>query len=437
MSKINGARAPNRKVLNDYLRNLYLNVDGVGSFMGVSKLYKAVQEDGTYKVTWKEIQEWLQSFEEYSKHRTVKRVKTRAKVIVSGIDDQFDADLASFDKESVRLANDNIAYLLVVIDIFSRYLWVRPLKNKEAKTVVKAFKDIFKKSNRVPKRIRTDRGREFTSKYTQDYFQTIKVVQMFTGNELQANYVERVIKTLKKRILSYMRHYKTEKYIDVLQNLVNSYNKTWHHGIRERPINVTAKNEKFLWWQMYWPVDRPQNRLRDFLFKKEDYVRISLRKTAFDREYSNKWSGEIFKVSKRFRRQDIPMYRLKDLMGEKIDGTFYSNELQKVPAPRWLEAYVIKSKDNLIKISYKGWPNKFSRWVNKKSLFSDKQLEENLMNRALKEKMSQKARVNPFGIIQKKISTSKGRVRVFYKNLPLKFNRIISESSLEIVPQIK
>ena len=43
------------------------------------------------------------------------------------------------------------------------------------------------------------------------------------------------------------------RYIDVLPKIVDSYNRTWHSGIRSEPINVNKKNEKQLWWQMYWP----------------------------------------------------------------------------------------------------------------------------------------------------------------------------------------
>ena len=42
------------------------------------------------------------------------------------------------------------------------------------------------------------------------------------------------------------------RYIDVLPKIVKSYNRTWHSGIRSKPINVNKTNEKQLWWQMYW-----------------------------------------------------------------------------------------------------------------------------------------------------------------------------------------
>ena len=74
-----------------------------------------------------------------------------------------------------------------------------------------------------------------------------KITHFTTHNEKQANYVERLIKTIKNKIRRYMSQKRTERYIDVLQDMVNSYNKTWHSGIQSEPIIVNKNNEKKLW----------------------------------------------------------------------------------------------------------------------------------------------------------------------------------------------
>ena len=101
-------------------------------------------------------------------------------------------------------------------------------------------------------------------------------------NEKQANYVERFVKTIKN---------KDRKYIDILQPMVDSYNKTWHSGIQSEPINVNKGNERRLWWQMYSPKYYPREeikkkkrkryRKRLFAYKVGDKVRISQLKSAF------------------------------------------------------------------------------------------------------------------------------------------------------------
>ena len=52
------------------------------------------------------------------------------------------------------------------------------------------------------------------------------------------------------------------RYIDILQKIVDPYNKTWHSGIRSEPVNVTKRNEKQLSWQMYWPKEPYMKKLK-------------------------------------------------------------------------------------------------------------------------------------------------------------------------------
>ena len=101
----------------------------------------------------------------------------RGRVIVSGIDDQFDADLASFI--SYADDNDGYKYLLVVIDIFSRYAWVKPIKDKTANEIVQAFNQIISEG-RVPRRLRTDGATDFTSKKFQDYVKSKNITHFTT-----------------------------------------------------------------------------------------------------------------------------------------------------------------------------------------------------------------------------------------------------------------
>lgn len=374
---------PSKAVMNDYLNFMYTTLSKAGSFQGVQKLYDAVLEDKTYRITQHDIKTWLEGNESYTMNRAVKKVQRRPRVVVSGIDDQFEADLASFDQKHVIEQNDGIKYLLVVIDVFSRYLWIKPLKNKSASNVVNAFKSIFAKSKRIPRRIRTDRGSEFTSAVTRSFFSKKGVHQMFTSNELQANYVERVIKTIKSKISrQFEPKSRNFRYIDKLQDVVDSYNKTWHSGIRSKPKDVNKKNESRLWWQMYWPEEvldessKKKKKKLSFRFKKDDIVRMSLRKEPFRREYDERWTGEVFRVESRFVREGkIPMYKLKDYSGDPVQGTFYQNELQKVrvsPDELFIVEKILKERtvkgQKEVKVKYLYWPNKFNEWIKKKDL---------------------------------------------------------------------
>ncbi len=84
---------------------------------------------------------------------------------------QFQADLVDMSAHSKE--NDNIKFLLTCIDVFSKYAWARPLKNKTGKEVTKAFDSILKE-NRVPQKLQTDMGTEFFNKH----FQQLEVITL-------------------------------------------------------------------------------------------------------------------------------------------------------------------------------------------------------------------------------------------------------------------
>ena len=371
---------PSKEVMFDYLKTMYNNVSGPGSFQGVNKLYRAVKDDGVYRITQSQIQDWLSTNKTYTMHKAVKKVKKRTKVKVAGVDDQFDADLAILDTEVLVKANDGFKFLLVMIDVFSRYLWVKPLKDKSAENVIRAFDDIFKKSKRIPRRLRTDRGSEFTAGETRKFFARKGVHQIFTSNELQANYAERVIKTIKGKIKHFGESVGHGRYIDELPNMIESYNNTFHEGILAKPKDVKAENEKQHWWRINWPNEtfeeetKRLNAKKFFKYKAGDFVRITLTKDRFTRAYSAKWTGEVFIVKSRFLREgSVDLYKVTDYEGEELKGTFYRNELQKItgnPVDWFIVDEILGERHggNEVKVSYKYWPTKFNRWIKKELL---------------------------------------------------------------------
>ena len=376
----NKRKVPTASQLETHLENIYLRPRGIGSYMGADKLYHAVRRANKYKISMGQIKNFLQKHLGYVQNRAIKPVKKRNKVLVSGIDDQFDADLVVFaDKKHWLKANNNYRYILVVIDIFSRFMWAKPLRDKGAESVIKAFREIFEKSRRIPRRLRTDRGTEFMARTVRDFIENDnKITHMATYNKTKANYAERAIKTLKSRMLRYMTEKNTHKWIDVLQDFVNSYNDTWHGGIREIPKNVNKKNEKKLWWQMYWPDEEfdPKKAKKikkgiKFAYEVNDKVRLSMSKTAFRREYDQRWSGEVFLIKRRLIRDGIPVYEVMDWHNDPKPGTFYQNELQRVIIPADMlfpiEEILERQKDSdgtvWVKVHYQYWPKKFDEWI--------------------------------------------------------------------------
>ena len=147
------------------------------------------------------------------------------------------------------------------------------------------------------------------------------------------------------------------------------------------PKDVTSENEADIWAQLYLKrkqqnksanLSKRGKRRRNikFRFKINDLVRLSHLKHIFRRGYNQQFTGEIFKITKRFHLQGIPMYKVKDFNDETIEGDFYENDMQKVYKEEdslWLVEKLIKKRKRKGQtewlVKFQSWPDKFNQWV--------------------------------------------------------------------------
>ena len=125
----------------DYLARIYFDLTKPGSFQSAKKLYQTVKREGVYNISRYEIQKWLQKQKTYSLQKATRHTFQKIPVVVAGKDDQWSADLMDMIKYSKQ--NKNVKYVLVVVDTFSKYLWLRLLKDKTGASVVKKHSAIF------------------------------------------------------------------------------------------------------------------------------------------------------------------------------------------------------------------------------------------------------------------------------------------------------
>ena len=350
----------------EYVKSIYFNPSHPASFGGSEKLYKAVQQEERFDLSRNQLKKWLHKQEPYSLQKPIRYKFQRTPIVVAGIDDQWSADLMDMKKFSKD--NNGFSYVLVVVDTFSKYMWVRPLKDKQGTTVSKAFQDIFK-GDRKPKRIRTDKGQEFRAKTVASLMNSLGIRQMFAQNEKKAAVSERAIKTIKSKIFRYMTYKNSFKYINNLQEFADSYNKSTHRTIDMAPKTVNKTNEEDIRLNMYFSQKHNYSNT-PFKYKPNDKVRITYLRNPFSREYDQRWSGEIFTIAKRFRRNGVPIYRLKDYVGDDITGSFYQQEIQKIDLDNdnlFKIETILKSRGNgnnkQYFVKWLHWPKKFNSWV--------------------------------------------------------------------------
>ena len=132
--------------------------------------------------------------------------------------------------------NKEFRFLLCVIDIFTKYAWVVPLKDKKGVSIVNAFQRILKKSDRKPNKIWVDKGSEFYNISFKKWLKDNDIEMYSTNNEAKSVIDERFIRTLKNKIYKYMTSISKNVYIDKLDNIVRKYNSTYHTSIKMRPV---------------------------------------------------------------------------------------------------------------------------------------------------------------------------------------------------------
>ena len=290
-------------------------------------------------------------------HKPVKRKFKKRRVFVNGIDKIWAADLA--DMTALSKYNEGYRFLLLVIDIFSKYGYLVPLKNKQGVTVADALKKIFEE--RRPGKLWVDKGKEF-------YNNNVKgLVEIYsTENEEKSSIVERWIRTMKEKIWKYFTDNNTYTYIDVLPDLVEDYNNTVHSSIKMTPVEASKKKNELTVWRNLYP-DR--YKINDITpkFSVGDKVRISKKKKTFEKGYTTRWTEEIFTITKIQNTNPIT-YKLEDLKGEELDGTFYEPELQKTEQQIYRIEKVIKKEKGKSLVKWKGYSDKFNSWVDNKDL---------------------------------------------------------------------
>ena len=163
-------------------------------------------------------------------HKPIIREFEKRKVHAAFKDNVWGADLAGM--ELLNKYNKGIRFLLCVIDIFSKYAWVIPLKDKKGVSIVAAFQSILKQSNRKPNKIWVDKGSEFYNASFKKWLRDNDIVMYSTNNEGKSVVAERFIRTLKSKIYKHMTSISKNVYIDKLDDIVNEYNNTYHTIIK-------------------------------------------------------------------------------------------------------------------------------------------------------------------------------------------------------------
>ena len=352
----------------NYLNKIYYDPSHPASFSGAEKLFRFLRKKGNSDITRDQIKHWLDKQENNTLFTPVRRKFKRRKIITSGVDTEWAVDVAYVD--NISEYNQNVKYLLFCIDVFSKYLFIEPLKGKSGADVVKALQSVFEKG-RIPVSIHVDKGKEFHNRSVGKLLKNQDIKLFSTENDdIKSSICERVIRTIKNKLYKLFQSRQSYVYIDVLQDIVKSYNHTPHRGIGYKlPSEVTKENEELIWLRQM----RSQNLNyppSNFKFKIGQLVRLAYKRYKFNRDYHEKWTTELFKITHRIFKQNLPVYKVADLMLEPVVGWYQEDELRLVQSNDiiyWNISKILRKRKRKGRIQYlvswQGYPSKFNSYV--------------------------------------------------------------------------
>ena len=273
------------------------------------------------------INEFLRKHKLHSKHRRiVKRKFPRRRVIARYPFEIFMADLIEYPK--YKTLNKGYVYILLLIDCFTKKIFLAPMKKKDKEHSAKAFEAIFKGFDRYPVHIITDGGKEFFNSSVYKVFQNygINHYKTPTRTRWKASMAERAIQTIKNRLHKYFKLTGKNIWINVLNQVADNYNSTPHSSHTLPPQDVNDENRDDVYKRLY-----PDKRLTTICkLKIGDKVRTLKEKTDFEKGYTQKWSDKIFTIKAVRQSGGVCWYILEDHTKVEQSGIWYYYQLNLV-----------------------------------------------------------------------------------------------------------
>eukprot|EP00116_Pleurobrachia_bachei_P005894 sb/3466156/ len=348
------------------ITDLYKDPNLSGAFSGRETFYRSLKERDA-RTKRSKVEKALRSSDTYTLHKPTRKPSKYRRVYTKGINYLFQIDLCDMSAHASQ--NSGYNWIITCIDTFSKKLWAFKIKNKTGASVLKALKPLIEREK--PQKIETDGGREFKNKAFAALLAKHGITTYTLTTPRKNSIVERANRTLKTRMYRAFSSRGSYKWIDILPKLIAAYNNSHHRAIKLKPSQVTRQNEATVRATLFPPQTPP----KPTKLKVGDTVRVTAKKSTFQKGYEQGWSHEVFEISG-IKRTNPITFAIKDIGGKVLPRSFYSSEIQIIDKSDniWRVERVIKKRTQRNRVQYlvkwKGYSQNFNSWVNHRDLFS-------------------------------------------------------------------
>ena len=332
---------------NNVLLNLYQDTEKPNNYGSIRGLLQNAKNT-LPSINRKDVINFLKIQKAYTLHRITNKNFLRRRVIAPKPGIIASCDLA--DISSLSRYNNGYKYILVFVDVFSRFTQSIPLKRKNTNTVHDALKKILNSGyfNNL-KWLNTDEGREFYNEKVKLLSSKDINLYSISSREIKAAIAERFIRTLKGKLFRYMTHQTTKKYIHILLDVIKSYNLTQHRGLGgdHTPTEIhqlTDPEEIQCQFKEMYKIPSSTHKPLISTLPASEYIHLSQIKPTFKEGYTIQNTLEIFKIMCVDTTRSPTIYFLEDLQGEPIKVIFYREELIPTTPHEFYQIYIIRTK---------------------------------------------------------------------------------------------
>ena len=358
----------------ELLDKLYKDISKPEGYSSIKKLYDAAKSiDST--VTLKIVKDYLSGENSYTLYYPVRYKYKRRKFFFSRPGLTLLADVAYM----MDFSHVNNRYLLFLLDAYSRYLYIYPLKDLKSNTVGSVLRNFLENESLFKySYLLSDDGIELRNNYIKKIYKEFGITPYSTRNrEIKSAISERNIRTIKNRIYKYVSDKVDKNYEKILDKLVDSYNISNHRSLlNNKLVNIhllVDAREILDFSKKIYKLDRSKKQSFKDRLSEGQLVRLTGVRRCFLRGYKSNVTIEIFKI-KSVNNKRIPItYSISDLENNPIEGEFYHQELVKVTDKGLYDVEILETKKSKGKIQhlvkFVNYPTSEPKWMTASQIF--------------------------------------------------------------------